>query len=518
MTLVGAVIPATGRYAVQGAQLRAGLELWARRARVELRLEDDRSRPAGSVRAYRGLVRRGCDLVLGPYGSDSTRAVAIAGGGSLVWNHGAAADDVQRLPGVVSVASPASGYLVALGRGVAALRPGASVALVTGSGRFAAFARDGLERHVSGLGLAIVARFSLRADPVDVAAVGADAVLLCGPLAGELAMLRALVTLVPRAVLGGVSPGPADFARLLGHDPEGILAPVQSRPTWNVVAVAGDAAAQRAAVVVAHHDAAHTSLLFSPAPSAFVGERFPALLERTDTTPPLMWPVIGGPLLVAAGALLGARGVRTAGAVLALGAAASFAEIGLGGVVPGVNDNLSGVATLIGLARRLADQPVDGLRVLLVSTGSEESFMEGMQAFGRRHFASLPADRTHVICVDTVGSPELVMLEGEGMLWMNDYPKGFKDFVAECARRAGLHLRRGLRFRNATDALIALRAGYPTVMLGSVNRYKLPDNYHWRTDVPDNVDFATTSDAVALCDQVIRKLAVRRVDFATHRN
>jgi hypothetical protein len=291
-----------------------------------------------------------------------------------------------------------------------------------------------------------------------------------------------------------------------------------SRPTWNVVAVAGDADAQRTAVVVAHHDAAHTSLLFSPAPSAFVGERFPALLERTDTTPPLMWPVIGGPLLVAAGALLGARGVRTAGAVLALGAAASFAEIGLRGVVPGANDNLSGVATLIGLARRLADQPVDGLRVLMVSTGSEESFMEGMQAFGRRHFASLPADRTHFICVDTVGSPELVMLEGEGMLWMNDYPKGFKDFVAECARRAGLHLRRGLRFRNATDALIALRAGYPTVMLGSVNRYKLPDNYHWRTDVPDNVDLATTSDAVALCDEVIRKLAVRRVDFATHRN
>ena len=281
-----------------------------------------------------------------------------------------------------------------------------------------------------------------------------------------------------------------------------------SRPTWNVVAVAGDADAQRTAVVVAHHDAAHTSLLFSPAPGAFVGERFPALLERTDTTPPLMWPVIGGPLLVAAGALLGARGVRTAGAVLALGAAASFAEIGLRGVVAGANDNLSGVATLIGLARRLADQPVDGLRVLLVSTGSEESFMEGMQAFGRRHFASLPADRTHVICVDTVGSPELVMLEGEGMLWMNDYPKGFKDFVAECARRAGLHLRRGLRFRNATDALIALRAGYPTVMLGSVNRYKLPDNYHWPTDVPDNVDFSTTADAVALCHEVVQSLAL----------
>ena len=69
-------------------------------------------------------------------------------------------------------------------------------------------------------------------------------------------------------------------------------------------------------------------------------------------------------------------------------------------------------------------------------------------------------------------------------------------------------LRRGLRFRNATDALIARRAGYPTVMLGSINRYKLPDNYHWPTDVPDNVDFSTTADAVALCHEVVQSLAV----------
>ena len=44
-------------------------------------------------------------------------------------------------------------------------------------------------------------------------------------------------------------------------------------------------------------------------------------------------------------------------------------------------------------------------------------------------------------------------------------------------------------------------------MLGSVNRYKLPDNYHWPTDVPDNVDFSTTADAVALCHEVVQSLA-----------
>ena len=109
-------MPATGRYAVQGARVRAGLELWASRAGTRLVVEDDRSRPARAARLHAELVERGCQFVLGPYGSDSARAVAAARTGAVVWNHGAAADDVQRLPGVVSVPSPASRYLVALGR------------------------------------------------------------------------------------------------------------------------------------------------------------------------------------------------------------------------------------------------------------------------------------------------------------------------------------------------------------------------------------------------------------------
>lgn len=82
--------------------MRAGLELWARRASVRLLLEDDASQPARAARLYGELLARGCRFVLAPYGGDSTRAVATAHPGGLVWNHGAAADDVQRLPGVVS--------------------------------------------------------------------------------------------------------------------------------------------------------------------------------------------------------------------------------------------------------------------------------------------------------------------------------------------------------------------------------------------------------------------------------
>jgi len=94
-------VPATGRYAVQGVQVRAGLELWPSRTGTRLVVEDDQSQPARVARLHAELVERGCQFVLGPYGSDSARALAAARPRAVIWNHGAAADDIQRLPGVV---------------------------------------------------------------------------------------------------------------------------------------------------------------------------------------------------------------------------------------------------------------------------------------------------------------------------------------------------------------------------------------------------------------------------------
>ncbi len=85
--------------------------------------------------------------------------------GPVVWNHGAAADGVQRLPVVVLVPPRPGRYLVALGRAVAALRPVATTALVTATGRFPRFAREGLERADPALGLGILAGFSFRHPP-----------------------------------------------------------------------------------------------------------------------------------------------------------------------------------------------------------------------------------------------------------------------------------------------------------------------------------------------------------------
>jgi hypothetical protein len=159
-------------------QVRAGLELWAQRAGAALRIEDDRSDPGRAARLHAELEAAGCRLVLGPYGSDTTRACARRGG--VVWNHGAAADDVQRMAAVVSVPSPASRYLVALGRAVAELRPGARVTIAAGRGRFARLAAAGLEATAESLGLELLGRFPLTVPARRVLAAGADAVLACG--------------------------------------------------------------------------------------------------------------------------------------------------------------------------------------------------------------------------------------------------------------------------------------------------------------------------------------------------
>lgn len=153
------------------------------------------------------LVERGCDPVLGPYGSDTTRAVALARAGKVVWNHGAASDDVQRMPGVVSVSSPASAYLVALARETGAER----IAVVTAKGSFAQHARVGLEREAPALGVELV--------DVDKA----EAVLVCGPVEWEAKRLRDWAH--AGRIVGGVSPGLRTTPW-----PDGTLAPVQWHP------------------------------------------------------------------------------------------------------------------------------------------------------------------------------------------------------------------------------------------------------------------------------------------------
>ena len=273
----------------------------------------------------------------------------------------------------------------------------------------------------------------------------------------------------------------------------------------NVVAAMGPADARRTVVLVVHHDAAHSGLVFHPGVPETIRRVYPKFFEVANTSPPLMWPAVGGPALAALGAATGRRRLAKAGAILSALFAAGMADIGSRSVVPGANDNGTGVVALIALARALAERPTESVRVLLVST-SEEGTCEGMRLFAKRHFPELPTADTFFLAIDTVGSPHLLALRGEGMLGITEYPARSLDLIDGTADELGIWMFPNLRLRNATDGVFPLAAGYECASLCSCTDIKQPSNYHWPTDVPENVDFESVGDAVRLVEAIVRRL------------
>jgi hypothetical protein len=289
------------------------------------------------------------------------------------------------------------------------------------------------------------------------------------------------------------------------------------RRTVNLVARVGQPHAARTLVVLAHHDAPQTGVLFDQTLQRRLHERAPWLLERFKTPLPQWWLGLAGPLATLAGAL-GAGRVRgrAAGAGLVLGLIGTglLVDMWRSPTVPGANDNLSGVAALVALAELLAADPVPGLRVLLVSCGAEETMQDGIRAFMRTHRHELAPEHTCFVNLDTVGSPHLVLLEAEGPVRMEPYNGPWlRDLLAERAAQLGIELHRGFRARASTDSVIPSRAGHPTATLVSMTAWRAPANYHLPSDVPENLDYTTVANATRLVRGSCGALATRQGYF-----
>jgi hypothetical protein len=324
-----------------------------------------------------------------------------------------------------------------------------------------------------------------------------------------LGALGGLAALRGRRVLGAAL-GALGAAGIADDFPPGqrrLRRPLPTRTTYNVICELGAPDAERTVVIVAHHDAAHSGLIFHPALPEIANRL--GLIEGQDTSPPLMAPVVGGPILAALGALTGRRLLSRLGVLFGAGSALAMTEIGLRDTMPGANDNGSSVVVLLALARRLLEERPRDLRVILLSTGAEESFSEGMKAFGERHFAALPRESTFFLSMDSIGSPHLLVLRGEGFLKMREYPSRALALMDGLAEKLGIWLYPNLRLRNGTDGFEPMAAGYETASLCGCTDLKQPANYHWPNDVADNVDFGSVADAARLAEAAIRRLDER---------
>jgi hypothetical protein len=311
--------------------------------------------------------------------------------------------------------------------------------------------------------------------------------------------------------LAAVSAGAA--AALFADDVSNGLRPARRavaprKTTWNVLAELGEPDAERTIVLMAHHDAARGGMAFDQTLQRKLVDWFPGVIERIDTAIPVWWGAVAGPALAAVGAATGRRRVAAAGAAGSALATAVLADIARHPVVPGASDNLTGAAALVALAERFRDEPIAGARILLVSCGAEEVLQGGIYGFAKRHLKTLDRERVWAINLETLGSPELALLEGEGAFVMEDYfDRGFRDLCVRVAEREGIPLRRGMRATTSTDSIVTSRMGIASLCLISINRHKGLDNYHAMSDVPENVNFKTVACATDLAEALTRALA-----------
>ena len=265
----------------------------------------------------------------------------------------------------------------------------------------------------------------------------------------------------------------------------------------NVVALLpAEGERRRTLVLVAHHDAARTGWMWDPRIVKAGAKR----RNRRHVTDPS-----AGPLALAAGAIAtGTKVGRALGGALFALSAVLLLDVARSPTVPGANDNASGVAAVLEVCARLVAEPLDGVEVLAVFPGAEESGMGGMAAFLADH--PLDPATTFVLGLDTVGSGRPVVAEAEATLFPHAYREADLTLVQDAARRAGLEPPERWRLGGWTDPILATYRGLPAVSLLSVDDEGHFGHYHVPQDTPEHVDYGCVERCAAIAEAVARSL------------
>ena len=244
---------------------------------------------------------------------------------------------------------------------------------------------------------------------------------------------------------------------------------------------------RRTIVFIAHHDAQRTGLMW----------RLPRTKQPMALLPEAMFA------LIATGCLVGSRVLRALGATV-LGVMTLLGlDVARQRVVPGANDNASGVASLLALMTAFARDPLERTDVIGVFSDCEEVGLGGASAWLAAHGDELDRASTLVVSLDTLGSGEPAVVSRDGALSAN-YPRATQDWADRGALRAAVPPPRRIDLVAPTDGSPPNHAGLHTLSLVScAPDGTLGPHYHQPTDTPEHVDH----DSVAQCTRLAAGIA-----------
>ena len=179
--------------------------------------------------------------------------------------------------------------------------------------------------------------------------------------------------------------------------------------------------------------------------------------------------------------------------------------------VPGANDNASGVAVLLESARALALKKVPGVEVTFLATGCEEAGVVGMLDFLKRHGKEYRD--AYFINLDNLGAGDLKYTTGEGMYTVMKSDPILVELAQRAVNRdpsikAGPSIYRTL----LTDGQAAMLRGHKVMGIMAFMPDGTLPNWHWLTDVPENVQIENLVGATKLVLSVVEALPSRIAD------
>ncbi|NLG83826.1 MAG: M20/M25/M40 family metallo-hydrolase [Firmicutes bacterium] len=321
------------------------------------------------------------------------------------------------------------------------------------------------------------------------------AIMVTGPLAAALFLFRPgaaflLALLGSLAYLCEASTFPF-FGRL-----------IPKRKSINVIAKAHARSKElRRVLILAHLDSSRAGLSFSPRMvtgfrSSFLLNFLSLPLQALLYGVTLFWP--GAP--------------RTAlwwfsllpAAVLLWGCFTLVHRELWGKIVPGANDDASGLAVLLETARVIARSPLLTTSVWFVATGAEESGLWGALHLIRE--CAFDPKKTMVINLDNLGRGRLTFTFCEGIV----FPLRVDPRLIETARETAAEKNLKLDLRPyhllPTDATAFLARRIPAGSIMAFDERGLLPNWHWPTDTIEHVDEANLAAARDLVLGMLRRL------------
>ncbi len=164
--------------------------------------------------------------------------------------------------------------------------------------------------------------------------------------------------------------------------------------------------------------------------------------------------------------------------------------------VDGANDNASGVGALLALADSLKADPLEHTEVVLLFTGAQETFNDGIQVYLDRFAPS--RDLSTFIDIDSVGAGDVAYVTRQGLSPFADTrPTPHITALAAATARKHPELQVIGREQTTINAVINLvRQGYEAVGVTAVGSDGTPPHRHQISDELVNIEPETPTKAV----------------------